>query len=1184
MKLRRKSDGLGGFSGVSNTLALGSRKRITYNKFHVLMFWFLLTFHCADKGHFCMSMILALQRNNEVYKHIHINYHCYTHVPSANLAFTKACLAILTISVLTIWIISILLLCGDVHLNPGPGSVGSSSDSSIVSAASRVDVLGNHLSILHLNIQSIIPKLDMIKAEADLHDILIFSESWLKPETPDENILITNFQTPFRNDRRGRPGGGVIVYVRDSLSCKRRTDLELRGIEAVWLELTLKSKKILVGGYYRPPNSNLAYFNLLEESIDRAYNTNIIDIFVLGDFNYNMTGNSNNKMKDLIQQYNFKQLITEPTHFTENSSSLIDLILARNTSNVLTSGVSDSFLPEQTRYHCPVVVLLKFLRPSFKSYKRHIWSYNLADYELFRTIITAQNLVDIVKSNEDINENVRHLTESISSAAKQSIPNKTVTVRPAEHPWITCKIKNHIRKRKRYYRKFKQTSNQLFWEKYKTLRNGIVSEIRKSKTNYFEKLDGILSAGKANEKLFWKTAKQVLNLDKTSSNIPTLIMNHEHAEDDANKAKMLNNFFISQSEVDDTNKTLPYIARAENSLDFIVISTQDVKDVLLNLNINKACGPDLLSPRLLKEGADILAEPLAFVFNQSLRQCYFPGLWKEANVSPIHKKDDKSLPTNYRPISLLSQMGKTMERCVHKRLYNYVMEYDQITPLQSGFRHGDSTNFQLLHTYHTFCKAVDSGKEVRAVFCDISKAFDRVWHKGLLHKLSGIGCSDHICKWFSSYLSGRRQRVVINGETSDWASIYAGVPQGSILGPLLFLIYINDIVKHIGSSIRLFADDTSLYIVVESPDTAAGVINADLSTISKWAEDWLVKFNAEKTISVLISRKLTPVQHPPLYMDGSILVERDSHKHLGLTLSSSCSWTEHIDNISKKAWTRLNLLRSLKFRIGRQSLEQMYISFILPLLEYCDSVWDNASTESKKKIDTIHIEAARIITGATKLCSIPKLLSELGWDTLQSRRNKHKLVTFYKIMHGLAPNYLFDLVPPLVQENTNYNLRNANNIQLFASNTNLFYHSFFPSSVRAWNSLAEELKQASSVEAFKNLLNRHVIRPPKYYNAGTRIGQILHARLRMECSSLNSHLYHKNIVESPSCLCGGFESAYHFLFVCPRHTRARHEHLPPNLHNYSTRDLLFGCTSKTDKQNEDIFLKVQDFIINSGRF
>ena len=486
--------------------------------------------------------------------------------------------------------------------------------------------------------------------------------------------------------------------------------------------------------------------------------------------------------------------------------------------------------------------------------------------------------------------------------------------------------------------------------------------------------------------------------------------------------------------------------------------------------------------------------------------------------------------------------------------------------------------------YHTFCNAVDSGKEVRAVFCDISRAFDRVWHRGLLHKLSGIGCSDKITSWFSSYLTGRKQRVVLSGHVSEWMSVLAGVPQGSILGPLLFLIYIYDIVKNLGCSIRLFADDTSLYIVVESPNGAAHSLNIDLNTISTWAEAWSVAFNAGKTLSMIFSRKANPPQHPPLLMNNIILTETDTHKHLGLTLSNTCTWSNHIQAITTKAWTRLNLLRVLKFRVSRKSLEQMYISFVRPLLEYCDSVWDNASADSKKQLDAVHIEAARIITGTTKLCSIEKLLSDLGWESLQNRRNKHKLIIFYKIINGLAPNYLLDLVPPIIQETTNYNLRNADDIQTLHARTNLYYNSFFPSTIRAWNSLPEDTKQSPSISSFKFRLNRDMNKPPKYYNTGTRIGQILHTRIRLECSSLNAHLYRKNIVPQPTCQCGGFESSYHFFFVCPIFVGARSRYLPANLNNLTTRDLLFGMENKTNHENEALFMQVQEFIVESGRF
>ena len=280
--------------------------------------------------------------------------------------------------------------------------------------------------------------------------------------------------------------------------------------------------------------------------------------------------------------------------------------------------------------------------------------------------------------------------------------------------------------------------------------------------------------------------------------------------------------------------------------------------------------------------SSVLAEPYSLVFISSVRLGHFPTPWKKGNITALHKKEDRSLPSNYRPISLLCQPGKSLERCVHKELHNYINEHKLLTPFQSGFVPGDSTTLQLLHTYYTFCEAIDSGKEYRVVFCDISKAFDRVWHRGLIHKLRDIGCSDAVIEWFSSYSSNRRQRVVLNGQTSDWTFVKAGVPQGSILGPLLFLIYINDIVNELRASVRLFTDDTNLYIVVENPNTAAVTLNNDLNFITNWATDWLVDFNAARTQSMILTLKRNSPYHPSLYMNGLAITETSSHKHLDL--------------------------------------------------------------------------------------------------------------------------------------------------------------------------------------------------------------------------------------------------------------------------------------------------------------
>lgn len=318
------------------------------------------------------SMITGLQQNCETYKKIKHPFSRIRGTYCRNITFSRLCFISLLICVSLLWLFSLLLICGDKHPNPGPDPDIDFADEESDLSMCSLETLSNNLSIFHLNIQSIMPKLDLLKCETETYDILVLTESWLKPHIHDDSLHIENFNSPFRKDRCDRAGGGVAVYVRDSIVCKRRGDLEINDLEAVWVEVRVKSKVLLIGGFYRPPNSDNNYFNLILESLDRAYNTNIIDIIILGDLNYNMISGGNNKISDLSQLFNLKQLITEATHFTEDSSSLIDIILARNPANILLSGVIDSFIPNQVRYHCPIIVLLKFTKQPIKAYKRQI--------------------------------------------------------------------------------------------------------------------------------------------------------------------------------------------------------------------------------------------------------------------------------------------------------------------------------------------------------------------------------------------------------------------------------------------------------------------------------------------------------------------------------------------------------------------------------------------------------------------------------------------------------------------------------------------------------------------------------------------------------------------------------------------------------------------------------------------
>ena len=275
---------------------------------------------------------------------------------------------------------------------------------------------------------------------------------------------------------------------------------------------------------------------------------------------------------------------------------------------------------------------------------------------------------------------------------------------------------------------------------------------------------------------------------------------------------------------------------------------------------------------------------------------------------------------------------------------------------------------------------------MRVIFLDISKAFDKVWHSGLLYKLKRVGIVGDLHEWFSDYLTDRYQRVVIQGQSSSWGKIHAGVPQGSVLGPLMFLIYINDLVDLVRSNIKLFADDTTLYLNIDDPINAAETINSDLSDIDQWSKDWLVTFNASKTDSMLVSRKVNQLNHPPILFQGHTLQNITQHKHLGLTIRSDLRWSDHISHICNKSSKLINIMKHLKFTLDRQTLETIYISFVRPILEYGSAVWSGCTAQDEEKLESIQLDAARIITGAMYGTSIAKLYEETGWLTLAKHR------------------------------------------------------------------------------------------------------------------------------------------------------------------------------------------------------
>lgn len=1050
----------------------------------------------------------------------------------------------------------------------------------------------NLLDICHVNVRSLSDdKINAIEAELMLeYDVICLTETNL-PHARVNDLKLNGFHTIMTKNRQGKTGGGVALYAVEHLSVERQYDYELPDLEAMWVKVKAGHNVIHLCICYRPPNSKVDFWTKLQDSVDLVKQSGANNILLTGDFNADPHTRHGHLLYLFSLSNNFTQHVKEPTRITPTSATILDQFISNIPSRMREIQVLD---PISTCDHCPirVSVLLQHNFSKPKAYNRHIWDYKSADVAAFRQNI-ANTDWDECFSYDSIDLVCEAWTTTFLNAARQTIPNKTITVRPQDKEFFSPELRRLRRKKNRVHRKAKRLNTVMTWTEFREIRNEYNLKIKEAKIEAERKQTAELNNTKnVNPKKWWRLAKSFLKKDSNhTSSYPPLKVGDTTIHDDKEKAESFNSFFLEQTNLDDVNTAVPSNdTQVLNTLSNIAITNEDISDLIKCIDVNKATGPDQVSQAMLKMAGDALVPHLARLFNLSLEKSVFPAMWKRANVMPIFKKDDNAVRNNYRPVSLLSCVSKLFERAVFKYTFNFLRDTGAISLKQSGFMPGDSTTYQLTHLYHIFSEAVDKQKDMRVVFCDISKAFDRVWHVGLLAKLSRIGVVGNLLKWLESYLSERQQRVVINGQHSSWGAVRSGVPQGSVLGPLLFLIYINDITFATQSSeIRLFADDTILYLYVDNPVSNARALNNDLDLISKWASEWLIKFSPAKTKSMIMTKKKHKLNYPPLEMGGTKLENVECHKHLGVSISKDLSWNEHIENIVVNAGKCLDVLNALKFKLNRKTLETLYFAFIRSKLEYANIVWDNCNKQLSDLVESVQYRAAKIVSGAIHRTSHKIVYKELGWESLEERRRKQRLNVFYKAVSGEAPAYLKDAIPQPNAEQNRYSLRNEHNYTPPRTRTSAFHNSFFCKTIRDWNNLPSNTQTSESFDSFKLKLNSENVKAPEWLQSGERYPSIIHARLRMLCSPLNDHLYSTvHVIDSPKCLCGHFrENNKHYLLDCPLYTAERATmtqelallDFEPTLSN-----LLNGNNSYSKELNVKGFKVVQDYIRSSNRF
>lgn len=922
------------------------------------------------------------------------------------------------ISLVSFWLaLTLILLSNDVSPNPGPTHGAS-----------------KFLTMAHWNLNSIkahaFSRVRLIEAYMSINNCDIFSitETALTRADPDENIEIPGYNLIRKDLPDNDTHGGVLIYYKETLALKHCPNLETQPNVLV-TEISFGRKKVYLSTVYRKPSQTPDQFETFSKRFSdlcREINSKnpYLSIFV-GDFNAHSSswwsGDKSdphgNKLNQIFNDEGLSQLVSQPTHLYSNGASCIDLVITNQPNLFLDCDIHPSL--HSTCHHQINFSKVNIENPLPKPYKRRLWHYNRANKEAIQKCLEDFDWENSLNAcAHDVNLQVKLYTETVLHVFENYVPFDDSIVNPKEPPWMSKNIKQYYNKYRKAYKNFTSKGRPPdMLSNINEMKEHYTKLIHDANNNYFHKLGSRLKKPNIGPKAYHSALKRLLGESK-SIIIPPILSANTFTTDSNEKASLFNSYFAQQCTTIQTDSTLPG-DREESSphkIESINFTETDILDLIRGLNTNKSHGCDSISIRMLKICDKSLVKPLFKIYKNCCEKGAFPLEWKKANVIPIHKKDKKYIVTNYRPISLLSISGKIFEKLIFNDLYAHFFDNNIISDKQSGFRKRDSTIKQLLSICHEISTGFDSSPplEIRGVFLDISKAFDKVWHKGIIFKLKYHGVQGNLLNIINDFLSNRLQRVCLEGVESTWEKIAAGVPQGSILGPLLFLVYINDLLEGIQSNARVFADDTSLFHTSHDPTTSTNILNQDLATITSWANQWKMVFNPDITkqaVEIVFTTRSNPTTYSDLSFNGIPVKKVNETKHLGVILDSKLSFKSHLEAKMKKATKGVGMIKIIFPYVSRKTLEDIYKMYIRPHLDYADVLYHipidtllflspneiDELNPQMKQIESIQYNAALAASGAWRGTSRIKLYEDLGWEPLYLRRELRRLLLFREI-------------------------------------------------------------------------------------------------------------------------------------------------------------------------------------------
>lgn len=942
----------------------------------------------------------------------------------------------------------------------------------------------------YTNADSFVNKFDEFEARVSQLKPLLIAITEVKPKhsrySIDINEVMLKDYDMYTNI--GLEGRGICIYVHNCLSTKE-SDINVNtSVESVWIEIRLKDNNVLLAGcIYRSPNSPPANNQDVCDLMRKVGSHQASHILIMGDFNYPEVNWEENQCHVATQRnaYDFLESIRDaflyqhvknPTRYRiDQEPHILDLIFTNE------EGMIDDLEiePPLGKSDHSVLTFTFIVETVTEPSKTTKYMLNKGDYNKLRDQMRTDWTT--LLENKSANECWEIIANKIHKASKECIPIRKYSndIDKKQDPlWIDCKTRMKIKEKHKSWRKYMNCKTRQNYVQYTRARNQARWATREARKN-IEK--SIAQNVKENPKAFWRYAK---SQTKTKTNVSDLQYDDgSSTHTDLEKAEVLNMCFSKIFTIENQEQ-MPQLRNKANVIPTtqVKFTTDNIQNKLKALKAGKSPGPDGIHPRVLKELHAELAEPLHELMQTSLDTGKLPNDWKVGHVTPIFKKGDKHDPKNYRPVSLTAVVCKIMESFIRDAVIQHMITNKLLAEEQHGFIEGRSCITQLLEVLDQWTDTIDKGGRLDAIYLDFMKAFDTVPHQRLLHKLKGYGIRGKLLSWIREFLSGRKQRVMVNGSMSTWCKVTSGIPQGSVLGPVLFVVFINDLPEVVKSGVALFADDTKIFRQIESEQDCE-LLQQDLDALQTWSDEWQLKFHPDKCKNLRVGKDHPNNDYYMVNMDTGIrqpLQVTHLEKDLGVYTDDQLRFSDHIQKTVVKANRVLGIIRRSYKYLDKDSLLLLYKGLVRPILEYGENVWSPHLLGDISIIEAVQRRATRLIPNFKDM-SYEQRLKQLNLPTLVYRRLRGDMIQVYKYLHNK------NTVDTKMFKKAEYTSTRGHSLKLFKerNSLNIRQHFFSQRIVEWWNSLSEEVLTAPSVDTFKARLDNAWSKIPFCYDYTT---------------------------------------------------------------------------------------------------